>query len=106
MESETATLASYDVAVDYGSLAAWDLGEEGTGYAVQLTGPMDERWVRSYYLLRIDSPGYSRFHLDTTSGIVWFACRRGDRPAKIVPVLEILAALVASTNRRAASSVS
>jgi hypothetical protein len=89
---------AYDVSVDHGSIAAWDLGSDGTGYAVQLVGPVDGRWTRSFYLLRSSSPGYARFHLDKEKKIVWFACRAGDRPGKIQPVIDALDRLVSTIN--------
>jgi hypothetical protein len=92
---------AYDVAVDRDSLAAWNLGEDGRGYAVALTGPVDGRWARFFYLVRPDSPGYARFHLDKSKKIVWFACREGDPPAKIQPVLDVLSRLVDSVNQAA-----
>jgi len=92
---------AYDVSVDRDSLAVWDLGEDGTGYAVQLAGPVDARWARCYYLLRLQSPSYTRFHLDKEKKIVWFACREGDPPAKIQPVVDSLARLVDSVNQGA-----
>jgi hypothetical protein len=92
---------AYDVAVDRGSLTAWDLGSDGTGYAVQLTGPLDDRWERSFYLIRTESGSYARFHLDPAKKIVWFACREGDRPAKMQPVIDTLSRIVSSVNERA-----
>jgi len=94
---------AYDVAVDRNSLTAWDLGSDGTGYAVQLAGPVDERWAREFYLLRIESRNYARFHLDREKKIVWFACREGDRPNRLQPVLDSLCRLVCSVNEKAES---
>ena len=94
---------AYDVTVDKNCLTTWDLGSDGTGYAVQLTGVLDERWGRAFYLLRIESGSYARFHLDPEKRIVWFACRDGDRPNRIQPVLDTLSRLVSSVNAKAES---
>jgi hypothetical protein len=92
---------AYDVSVDRGSLAVWDLGPDGTGYAALLTGAVDDRWTRCFYLLRLQSGSYTRFHLDKEKKIVWFACREGDAPAKIQPVVDALCRLVDSVNQGA-----
>ena len=89
---------AYDVSVDHDSITAWDLGPDGVGYAVQLVGPIDGRWKRSFYLTRSSSPSYTRFHLDVEKKIVWFACRAGDRPGKIQPVIDALDRLVGAIN--------
>jgi hypothetical protein len=94
---------AYDVAVDRPSVKAWDLGTDGTGYAVQLAGPIDDRWARSFYVVRTESKNYARFHLDPEKRIVWFACRQGDRPKSIQPVLDALGGLVSSVNAKAES---
>jgi hypothetical protein len=101
MPEVTSPSTVYDVSVDRGSLTAMNLGEDGTGYAVQLGGGLDARWARCYSVLRVHSPSYVRFHLDTEKKIVWFACRADDRPAKIQPVIEMLETLVKLTNERA-----
>ncbi len=101
MREATFPSTVYEVSVDRGSLTAWDLGEDGTGYAVQLGGEMDTRWTRCYSVLRVHSPSYARFHLDTEKKIVFFACRADDRPAKIQPVIDTLEALVKLTNEQA-----
>jgi len=92
---------AYDVTVDRGSLAVWDLGRDGTGYAVQIAGEVDDRWTRCFYLSRLEMPSYSRFHLDREQKIIWFACRPGDRPAKLQPVVDSLARLLESVNKGA-----
>ena len=94
---------SYDVSMDRDSLAAWDLGTDGTGYAVQLTGPVDERWARAFYLVRLESGSYARFHLDSAKKIIWFGCREGDPPNRVQPVVDTLARLVESANQKAES---
>jgi hypothetical protein len=99
----TFPFTAYDVAVDRESLAAWDLGTDGTGYAVQLNGTLDERWACSYYLTRQRSPSYTRFHLDSEKKIVWFACRAGDKPSKIQPVIDTLERLIAAVNEASES---
>jgi len=88
------------VHADRSTLTTWDLGEEGKGYAVQLRGPLDRSWFRSFCLVHLGSPRYSRFQLDPDNGIVWFACRTNDRAATIVPVLDILDRLIEATNER------
>ncbi len=94
---------SYDVSVDRDSVATWDLGRDGTGFAVQLSGPVDERWTRCYTLARVHTPGFGRFHLDPEKKIVWFACRSDDNPGKIQPVLDALVRLVTAANETAES---
>ena len=89
---------AYDVAVDRDSVASWELGGDGTGFAVQLSGPVDERWMRCYTLARVHTPGFGRFHLDPEKKIVWFACRSDDNVHKVQPVLDTLARLVATAN--------
>jgi len=101
MPEVTAPSTVYEVSVDRGSLTSMDLGEDGTGYAVQLGGQIDPHWTRCYSAMRVHSPSYVRFHLDTEKKIVWFACRADDRPAKITPVIEMLEALVKLTNEQA-----
>jgi hypothetical protein len=101
MPEATSPSTVYDISVDRASLTAMDLGEDGTGYAVQLGGGMDARWTRCYGVLRVQSPSHVRFHLDPEKKIVWFACRADDRPAKITPVIEMLETLVKLTNERA-----
>ncbi|HSS45224.1 MAG TPA: hypothetical protein VLO07_07770 [Thermoanaerobaculia bacterium] len=101
MPEITSPSTVYEVSVDRGSLTAMNLGEDGTGYAVQLGGELNAHWARCYSVMRVHSPSYVRFHLDTEKKIVWFACRADDRPAKITPVIEMLEALVKLTNERA-----
>jgi len=106
-ETETTKVAfpftAYDVTVEPDSLKAWQLGADGTGYAVQLAGSVDDRWVRCYHLIRAASPSCARFHLDKDKKIVWFACRAGDPPSKIGPVVDALGRLVESVNQSAES---
>ncbi len=97
------TFTAYDVSVDRDSVASWDLGRDGTGFAVQLSGPLDERWMRCYTLARVHTPGCGRFHVDPEKKIVWFACRSDDNAGKIQPVLDVLARLVAAANEAAES---
>jgi hypothetical protein len=92
---------AYDVTVDRDSVASWDLGGDGIGFAVQLSGAVDERWMRCYTLARIHTPGFARFHLDPEKKIVWFAGRSDDNAGKIQPVLDTLARLVAASNQAA-----
>ena len=86
----------YDVIVRRETLRAWELA--GTAYSVQLGGEMDERWLAALRALRSDSIGFSRFHLDSTSKMVVFACRGGDGPGDIVSVLDLLDSLVELAN--------
>jgi hypothetical protein len=104
-ETETAgatfPFTAYDVSVERDTLAEWDLGSDGTGFAVQLSGPIDERWMRCYTLARIHTPGFRRFHADPGKKIVWFACRSDDHAGKIQPVLDLLDRLVGQANEAA-----
>lgn len=101
MGESVAAFTAYDVSFDAASVMGWDLGPDGTGYAVQLAGPVDDRWARSYYLTRLGSASFARFHLDSERKIVWFACRSGDAPMKIQPVLDSLQKLIRSANASA-----
>jgi len=89
---------AYDVTVERESVASWDLGGDGTGFAVQLSGTVDDRWMRCYTLARVHTPTFARFHLDPDKKIVWFAGRSDDNAARIQPVLDMLAKLVTSAN--------
>jgi hypothetical protein len=96
--SEPALVESnaYQVAVRRETLRAWEL--TGTAYSVQLAGETDERWLAALRALRAESIGFGRFHLDSTSMMVVFACRAGDGPGDIGSVLDLLDSLVELTN--------
>lgn len=76
---------------------------QGTGYAVQLAGNLDERWAQVFRILRMDTPECSSFRLEPTKGTVSFTCMAGDGPAEIFGMLEHLDALVELVNKRAQS---
>jgi hypothetical protein len=99
-QANAETQAAAGVAANRSSLTAWNLREDGTGYAIQLEGPVDRKWYRAFCLMHSVQPRYRRFQLDPDKGIVWFACRAGDVPASIVPVLNTLDRLIAATNER------
>jgi hypothetical protein len=101
MAEATFPFTAYDVSLDRDSLKTWDLDRDGMGYAVALAGSLDDRWARCYHLIRIGSPSYIRFHLDSEKKIVWFACRAKDAASKIQPVLDKLEELVQSVNAAA-----
>lgn len=103
MDQATGSFTAYDVSVDRDSLRAWDLGKDGMGYAVALSGPVDDRWARCYHLIRVESSCYARFHLDKEKKIVWFACRAKDPLFKVQPILDSLQTLVVSSNESAES---
>ena len=101
MAEATFPFTAYDVSVERESLKTWDLGGDGMGYAVPLSGPVDIRWARCYHLLRIQSPSCARFHLDKEKKIVWFACRARDKASDLQPILDSLSVLVTSANEEA-----
>ena len=86
----------YEVIVDRGTLKAWELA--GTASSVQLVGEIDPKWLSAFKSIRSDSAGFSRFHLDSTSKMVVFACRSGDTPADVASVLGTLDSLVHLSN--------
>jgi len=92
----------YEVAIDRETLKAWELA--GTAYSVQLVGEIDPRWLSAFRSIRSDSAGFSRFHLDSTSKMVVFACRSGDAPSDVVSVLGTLDSLVRLSNLYASGS--
>ena len=94
-------LKGYDVMVDRGSLQAWQ--PNGTAYSVQLIGRMDKEWTEAYRVIRTESTGFSRFHLDPSSKAVLFTCRAGDEPTDIDSVLDMVEALVELANLYASS---
>jgi hypothetical protein len=100
MQRATA-LKGHDVMVDRGSLRAWQ--PSGTAYSVQLIGRMDAEWLEAYRILRAESAGFSRFHLDATSKAIVFSCRSGDEPSDIDSVLDMVEALVELSNLYASS---
>jgi hypothetical protein len=79
-------------------LKPWEPG--GNEYFVELTGPIDDRWVESYILIRRRSARFSRFHLNRARNRVSFACRVSDESAELTQILESLQLLVDHTNRR------
>lgn len=96
-----AALKGYDVMVDRGSLKGWQPG--GSAYSVQLIGRMDEEWLEAYRILRAESVGFSRFHLDANTKVVMFTCRAGDELSDIDSVLDMVEALVELANLYASS---
>lgn len=106
VQPENSQSKAYDVAVDHGSLQASDMGRAGRAYAVQLTGPIDSRWLESCRLLRAELPCFSRFYLQGTKKTVLFACRASDLPADLSEVLEMLDDFVELANRHASSAAS
>ena len=88
------------VRADRSTLTTWNLREDGTGYAIRIEGLIDREWYRAFCLEHAEQPRFRRFQLDPDKGIVWFACRAGDVPASIVPVLNTLDFLIAATNKR------
>ena len=95
-----ASESAVQVRADRTTLTAWNLREDGTGYAVQLRGKLDRTFYRAFCLMHVKHPRHNRFQLDPDKGIVWFACRAGDAPASIVPVLDSLDQLIRATNER------
>ena len=93
----------YGVSVDRETLKAWELA--GTAYSVQLVGEIDSKWLSAYKSIRADSAGFSRFHLDSTSKMVVFACRSGDTPADVASVLGTLESLIQLSNLYASGVV-
>lgn len=87
---------SYDVAVKRETLRAWEL--TGTAYSIQLVGEIDRRWLAAFLAIRADSVGFSRFHLDSTSKMVVFACRSEDTAEDVGFLIDLLESLVGSTN--------
>ncbi len=108
MPDISVAIREYDVAVDRASLKASEMGHwgAGTGYSVELTGPIDGRWLESYRVLRTDSPSFFRFYFEAPSRTVLFTCRVGDIPSDVGSVLEILDSLIALTNRYASAASS
>ena len=94
-------MKGYDVMVDRGSLHAWQ--PNGTAYSVQLIGHMDSEWTEAYRVIRSESTGFSRFHLDPASKAVLFTCRAGDESTDIDGVLDMVEALVELANLYASS---
>jgi hypothetical protein len=92
---------TYEVAVDHGTLHGKALGSEGTRYSVALAGPVDDRWVRSYRLIQMDSTGFFRFRFDLGNGTVSFMARASDGPDEVILLLERLDALVQLANESA-----
>jgi hypothetical protein len=92
---------TYEVAVDHGTLSGKALGSEGTRYSVALTGPMDDRWVRSYRLIQMDSTGFFRFRFDLGNGKVSFMARASDGPDEVILLVGRLDALVKLANESA-----
>ena len=98
---KAAALKGYDIMVDRGSLRSWQ--QNGSAYSVELIGRMDPDWLEAYRVLRAESAGFSRFHLDATSKSIVFTCRSGDETSDVESVLDMVEALVELANLYASS---
>jgi hypothetical protein len=94
-------LKGYDVMVDRGSLRSWQ--PNGSAYSVALIGRIDADWLEAFRVLRAESAGFSRFHLDATTKSIVFTCRLGDEAADVESVLDTVEALVELANLYASS---
>jgi len=98
---KAAALKGYDVMVDRGSLRSWQ--QNGAAFSVELIGRIDADWLEAYRVLRAESSGFSRFHLDATAKSIVFTCRSGDESSDVESVLDMVEALVELANLYASS---
>jgi len=94
---------TYDVKVVRESIALAEVLGAGTGYSVQLQGPLDGTWLDCYRRLRAESPSFFRFCLEGDK--VLFACRTGDALTDVGMILRILDTLVERVNELAIASL-
>ena len=95
----------YDVLVEHATLKLLSLEKGRTAYGVHLRGWIDDRWIEAYRIERRQSHALSRFELDPSIGTVWFGSDPGIGPADVIDALDMLDALVARVNERAACAV-
>ena len=88
------------VGVDHATLRMESTAGDATRYAVELLGPVDDRWARAYREVQAEATAFRRFRFDPASRSVSFSCRTIDGPADVMEVLERLDALVRLVNQR------
>ena len=91
-----------DVKVVRESIVLVEVLGAGTGYSVELEGPIDVTWLDCYRRLRADSPSFFRFCLEGHK--VLFACRASDAISDVGMILRILDTLVERVNELVAAS--
>jgi hypothetical protein len=89
------------VSIDLGSLRGETLPDQGTRYTVDLLGPVDGRWLRSFRALQQNVDVYARYRLDVDGRSISFDMRAGDGSDRIIHLIERLVELVGSVGEGA-----
>lgn len=76
-------------------------GDEGYRYTVQLIGPVDDRWRKTFRSVQTNETGFYRYRLEEPSNTVRFLSSRSDRLEELLARLKSFLALV---NEEASSS--
>ncbi len=93
----------YGITVDLGTFKAWE-SEAGPEYSVELSGPIDNHWVRTYCALWMGSSFFSRFLLNLNRQLVIVTATESERAEDVLSLMDILDAMVRMTSRRATST--
>jgi hypothetical protein len=84
------------VSIDFGSLRGQTLANQGTRYTVNLRGPVDGRWLRSFRALQQNVDVYSCYRLNGDGRSISFDMHAGDGSERIIQLIEHLVELVGS----------
>ena len=85
------------VTLDFASLRREPLvGGEGTRYSLDLLGPVDGQWVRSFYALQESAEVFSPYQLNALGRTIYFDVSAGEDEDRVVLLIEFLVELVRS----------
>ncbi len=92
-------LAAYDVCFDSDRVDRQEVtlnrdGEEGLRYTVELIGPVDERWRKSFRTVQLNETGFYRYRLDESGNSIRFVCRRSEGLGELLARLKSFLTLV------------
>ena len=94
---DAVALAEPDVvSIDLGSLRGEVESDRATRYTVDLDGPVDGRWLRSFRTVQQSADFYAHYRIEADGRSVSFRARAGDGSDQVIVLIERLVELVRS----------